>query len=163
VRFPTGFDFVKGGKLPGLYGGKVTSGRKIPNGSDGLSTRYMWRTKGAGEVYAYLPTSQDHGTSLGRGDWSWPTGRWACVEQEVRLNDPGSDDGVVTVWLDDHRVSTQTGLTFRDRTSLQIDGLFFSTFFGGGDASWATPLQQHADFADFRMSATHIGCSGGAS
>jgi len=27
VRFPPDFDFVKGGKLPGLYGGSVTGGR----------------------------------------------------------------------------------------------------------------------------------------
>ena len=159
VRFPKGFDFVKGGKLPGLFGGTVTSGRKIPDGANGLSTRYMWRTAGAGEVYAYLPTSKEHGTSLGRGDWHWPTNQWACIEQEVELNRPGQTNGSVNVWLNDHQVLAQRGLTFRTTDTLKITGLFFSTFFGGGDASWATPTEQHADFAAFDVSAHRVGCA----
>jgi hypothetical protein len=47
LRFPDGFDFVKGGKLPGLFGGTVTSGRHIPDGTNGFSTRYMWRPTGS--------------------------------------------------------------------------------------------------------------------
>jgi hypothetical protein len=149
LRFPAGFEFVKGGKLPGLYGGSVTSGRHIPDGSNGLSTRYMWRAKGAGEVYAYLPTSEHHGTSLGRGSWHWPSGRWCLVEQQVTLNDPGRANGTVAVSLDNQLVLLQSDLTFRTTDALQIEGLFFSTFFGGGDASWASPVAQHADFAGF--------------
>jgi hypothetical protein len=152
LRFPAGFDFVKGGKLPGLFGGSVTSGRHIPDGTNGFSTRFMWRAKGLGEVYAYLPTSKKHGTSLGRGTWCWPTGRWARVVQHVRLNDPQGSDGVIDVWLDGKKVYSATGLRFRSTEQLKIDGVFFSTFFGGGDRSWASPRDQYADFADVRMS-----------
>lgn len=156
VRFPRGFDFVKGGKLPGLYGGRMNNGRKIPDGTNGFSTRYMWRAGGAGEMYAYLPTSVAHGTSLGRGDWRWPTGAWTAVEQHVRLNTPGKSDGEVQVRLDGVPVLEQTGLTFRTTSSLRIEGLFFSTFFGGGDASWATPRDQYADFAGFELATSKI-------
>ncbi|MFC4507843.1 MULTISPECIES: polysaccharide lyase [Streptomyces] len=152
VRFPDDFDFVKGGKLPGLYGGTVTSGRHIPDGEDGLSTRYMWRAHGAAEVYAYLPTSVAHGTSLGRGSWDWPLGRWVCVEQAVRLNRPGRSDGNVTVHVDGRQVMNRGGLEFRTTDKLGIDGVLFSTFFGGSDPSWATPRSQYADFAAFAVS-----------
>jgi hypothetical protein len=147
VRFPTGFDFVKGGKLPGLFGGTVTSGRHIPDGSDGWSTRYMWRRGGAGEVYAYLPTSLAHGTSLGRGSWSITTGRWECVAQTVVLNTPGARDGSITVRVDGRQVFAAQGLLFRTTAALRVDGVFFSSFFGGGDPSWASPRDQYADFA----------------
>jgi hypothetical protein len=157
VRFPPGFDFVKGGKLPGLFGGSVTNDREIPDGTNGFSTRYMWRRAGAGEVYAYLPTSVEQGTSLGRGFWTWTPGRWICVEQRVRLNTPGRPDGTVTVWVDGERVYEATGLVFRTTADLKIDGLYFSTFFGGGDRSWATPRDQHADFAAFAVSGDYIG------
>ncbi|MFD7710714.1 polysaccharide lyase [Streptomyces sp. NPDC059785] len=157
VRFPEGFDFVKGGKLPGLYGGTNTSGGHVPDGSNGLSTRYMWRSGGRGEVYAYLPASVVHGTSLGRGSWSWPVGRWACVEQGVRLNRPGRADGSVTVYLDGRQVLRRDRLTFRTTRELRIEGVFFSTFFGGGDPSWATPRAQYADFAAFAVSDHAIG------
>jgi hypothetical protein len=163
VRFPEGFDFVKGGKLPGLYGGTANNGQRIPDGTNGFSTRYMWRRDGEAEVYAYLPTSEEHGTSLGRGSWKWTPGTWTCVEQEVRLNTPGRADGSVTVWLDGEEAERSTGLTFRTVSSLRIEGVFFSTFFGGGDASWASPKDQYADFAAFAVSGRRIGplgCAG---
>ena len=148
LRFPVGFDFVKGGKLPGLFGGTVTSGQHIPDGTDGWSTRYMWRRGGAGEVYAYLPTSVAHGTSLGRGAWSITPGRWQCLAQTVVLNTPGVANGSVTLRLDGRQVFAAKGLLFRTTSALRIDGVFFSTFFGGGDPSWASPRLQYADFAD---------------
>jgi hypothetical protein len=155
-EFPPGFDFVKGGKLPGLYGGTVTSGQRIPDGTDGFSTRYMWRRSGAGEVYAYLPTSTKHGTSLGRGSWTWPTGRWVQIVQHVRLNTPGQADGVLDVWFQGEQVLHRTDITYRTVRDLKIDGVFFSSFFGGGDRSWATPRDQYADFAAIHLSATAV-------
>jgi hypothetical protein len=151
VRFPVGFDFVKGGKLPGLFGGTVTSGQHIPDGTDGFSTRFMWRAGGVGEVYAYLPSSVVHGTSIGRGSWTFPTGRWTKVEQEVRLNDPAGSDGEIAVWIDGKMVLDVAGLRFRTVSGLALDGVFFSTFFGGDDPHWATPVDQYVDFGGFTV------------
>jgi hypothetical protein len=151
LRFPTGFDFVKGGKLPGLYGGTTTSGQHIPDGTNGFSTRYMWRADGNAEIYAYLPTSSDHGTSLGRGCWQFTPGAWTTLRQRVELNTPGHDNGRITVWQDDNLVLDHTGLRFRTTDQLRIEGLFFSTFFGGDDTTWATPTDQHTDFTDFTV------------
>lgn len=151
VRFPQEFDFVKGGKLPGLFGGRATAGGRTPDGTDGFSTRFMWRSGGDGEVYAYLPQSRDVGTSLGRGVWKWPTGRWLRVEQEVHLNAVGKEDGLIVVRIDGQEVYRAERVTFRDTGDVRIDGLFFSTFFGGGDPSWASPVDQSAEFADFSV------------
>ncbi|NEP19274.1 MAG: polysaccharide lyase [Leptolyngbya sp. SIO4C1] len=153
VRFSENFDFVKGGKLPGLFGGDGASGGNIPDGTDGFSTRLMWRRAGKGELYAYLPTSENYGTSIGRGAWQFQPGVWYLLEQVVRLNDPDRSNGQIQVWVDGDLVIDQGGLRFRQVESLQIDGLFFSTFFGGGDASWATPHDVYIDFADFSVSA----------
>ena len=52
VAFDAGFDWVKGGKLPGLRGGPDPdncSGGKQANGTNCFSSRVMWRTNGAGE------------------------------------------------------------------------------------------------------------------
>ena len=151
VRFSDNFNFVKGGKLPGLFGGTVTSGRTIPDGTNGFSTRYMWRRQGDAEVYAYLPTSHKHGTSMGRGNWQFQPGKWYQLEQEVILNQPGKSNGQIRVWLNEKKVLDQGGLTIRTTNSLKIEGIFFSTFFGGGDASWATPQDVYVDFAEFSV------------
>jgi len=157
VRFADGFNFVKGGKLPGLFGGTVMNGRHIPDGENGLSTRYMWRENGKGEVYAYMPTSIEHGTSLGRGRWWFRPGRWYCLEQQVDLNTPGRADGRIQVWVDGKPVLDARKLIFRTVEDLKIEGIFFSTFFGGGDSSWATPRTTYADFARFAVSDQYIG------
>ncbi|MDX2215984.1 MAG: hypothetical protein SFY66_22150 [Oculatellaceae cyanobacterium bins.114] len=156
IRFSDHFDFVKGGKLPGLFGGDGASGRVIPTGTDGFSTRYMWRQRGDGEVYAYLPASTEHGTSLGRGEWRFRSGVWHRIEQEVVLNHVNQTDGQIRVWFDGDQVLDEDGLTFRSVDTLQINGIFFSTFFGGGDPSWATPADVYTDFADFVIYAVDV-------
>jgi hypothetical protein len=158
VRFAPGFDFVKGGKLPGLYGGTEVSGGRIPDGTNGFSTRFMWRTGGQGEVYAYLPSSTEFGTSLGRGSFSFTPGKWHCLEQQVVLNDPGVANGIVRAWLDGALVYENRALVYRTARSLQIEGVFFSTFFGGGDASWAPNRDWTADFAHFATGPSRLGC-----
>jgi hypothetical protein len=157
VRFPDGFDFVRGGKLPGLFGGTAVHGRHIPDGEDGLSTRYMWRKEGTGEIYAYLPTSIEHGTSPGRGTFRLRPGRWYSLERRVELNVPGKDDGRIRVWVDGKLMLDVGGLVIRHDEALKIEGIFFSTFFGGGDPTWATPKATHADFARFAVSERYIG------
>jgi hypothetical protein len=149
LRFAPGFDFVRGGKLPGLLGGNGPSGGRMPNGQDGFSLRLMWRERGQGEVYAYLPTSQRHGTSLLRGRWQFEPGRWHEVVQAVALNTPGRDDGRVQMWLDGRLAGQADGLRLRDVAILRLDGVFFDVFFGGNDDSWAARADTHVDFADF--------------
>lgn len=152
VKFADNFDFVKGGKLPGLYGGAGNTGGKVPNGEDGFSTRYMWLGGGRGEVYAYLPTSKIWGTPLLKGDWGFRPGRWYCLEQYLQLNTPGKNDGVVSVWLDNRLLGVENGLLFRTNQQLKIDGLLFSTFFGGAEPDWATPVDTYIEFAEFQIS-----------
>jgi len=50
VFFPLGFDFVLGGKMPGLYGGHTGCSGGDP-AVDCFSTRLMWREGGIGELY----------------------------------------------------------------------------------------------------------------
>jgi len=152
LRFSENFDFVKGGKLPGLFGGDEISGGEIPDGTNGFSTRLMWRRDGDGEVYAYLPTSDEYGTSIGRGAWRFAPGRWYHIEQEVVLNEPGQENGRIRLWVDGAQVINRDDVMFRTTDELKIEGIFFSTFFGGGDLSWATPEDVYVDFAEFSVS-----------
>src|SRR5262249_41351972 len=75
------------------------------------------------------------------------------------LNTPGKLDGVVRVWLDGEPVYANDRLLIRTVPSLQIEGIFFSTFFGGGDASWAPDADTYADFAAFATGPKRIGCA----
>jgi hypothetical protein len=131
VLFSNGFDFVKGGKMPGLYGGpRGCSGGKDAGASACFSTRLMWRPRGEGELYLYAPRdkqakgvckthpksvcSDDYGMSIGRGSFRWATGRWTEVRQTVRLNTPGKADGRFGLELDGMKVLDVDGVFFRD-------------------------------------------------
>jgi hypothetical protein len=152
VRFSPGFDFVRGGKLPGLYGGRGHSGGVQPTGEDGFSMRLMWRESGQGEVYAYLPGSgARHGVSLLRGRWHFVPGRWHQVTQQILLNTPGQADGLLRMWLDGVAVGEASGLRFRDHPAVRIDGVFVDLFFGGNDDSWAARADTHVDLAEFTV------------
>ena len=153
VAFVEGFDFAKGGKLPGLYGGNAPSGGA--DTSMGFSTRYMWRTGGAGEVYAYVPDkSGAYGESIGRGDWTFVPGQWQQLEQEVIVNHLGQKDGVLRVWVGGRLLIKRTDMLYRVNDNVLVNGLMFSTFFGGHDPSWASPKTQMAFFRNFQFFAS---------
>lgn len=157
ARFADNFLFVKGGKLPGLFGGKFVSGGKIPDGTNGFSTRLMWGHGGLGSIYAYLPTSVDFGTEIGYDNWKFKRGQWYSIEQKIKLNTPGKQNGVIQVWIDEELVVDEEHIVFRTVEDLKIEGIFFSTFFGGGDLSSSTPRDTYIDFANFAVSEDYIG------
>ncbi|GAA5869478.1 hypothetical protein JCM16303_000484 [Sporobolomyces ruberrimus] len=151
VAFDTGFDFVKGGKLPGLYGsekgaeGVCSGGNRQPSC---FSARLMWRQKGAGEVYAYIPTypgfcrqsdvdcNDVYGISLSRGSFDFAAGGWTTITQLISLNTPGYANGLLYLWANKTLALAQTGLVWRTQESVTISKIMFSTFFGGSDDSW---------------------------
>jgi hypothetical protein len=151
VRPQPGFQSVRGGELPGLYGGDtaVASGGHDPDGTNGWSGRLMWRTGNNGELYAYLDGTQGYGQQLGCGNWTWQPGKWTKVQETVSLNTPGEANGYIIVRINGAPALDATGLTFRSVSSLQINGLYLSTFFGGSDKTWAAPQTQYMDFAGF--------------
>ncbi|GBE88921.1 polysaccharide lyase family 14 protein [Sparassis crispa] len=173
VAFDSGFTWVKGGKLPGLRGGTDTadcSGGHIANGSNCFSSRLMWRTNGAGEVYAYflLPeglcndpdficNADNYGTSIDRGSFSWNSGEWSKVTLLVRLNNPVDNaNGQVTLYHDDVEALHESNLQYRNSSVVDIGGLFFSTFFGRSTSDWAPPSDMHAYFRNFEMWAASV-------
>lgn len=154
IRFPKDFDWVKGGKLPGLYGGTGNTGSNTPTGSDGFSTRQMWRENGRGIGYPFLPDSPGKGTTIQcqPNPLFQADGQWHRVRQEVVLNTVGKSDGSITLYYDDRLAASAPGLRFRSTPRLGIDGVLFQSFFGGASIEWATPVETHVDFADFEMS-----------
>lgn len=170
VKFGANIDFIKGGKLPGLIGGDANTGGRKPTGFDGFSARIMWRADGRIIQYVYHPDQPGkYGDSLQWDEGGEPRfftpGRWHCVETYLQMNTvvdgKGEFNGVVRSWLDGELALNRTDIRFRYTDELQIDGLYFSTFFGGGDASWAPVKDETAMFDDFVINDQRIGCGGG--
>ncbi|KAJ8331052.1 hypothetical protein O5D80_001061 [Batrachochytrium dendrobatidis] len=167
VLFPVGFDFVKGGKLPGLFGGhpECSGGAKA---LDCFSTRLMFRAYGDGELYLYSDkNAQDprlcinqtiplvpgtvcddkYGTSIGRGAWRFPLGEWTSVQQTITLNTIDSHtllpnrNGLAVIRVNGDTV-IDTGNIVYQTSNIGFAGIDFETFFGGSTNDWATPRDQ---------------------
>ncbi|KAJ6525685.1 hypothetical protein B0H19DRAFT_1084791 [Mycena capillaripes] len=176
VFFEEGFEFNKGGKLPGLYGGNdpdvaigCSGGRRS---TECYSVRLMWRTNGMGELYSYLPDYEvdgfaankrvcdvapfsecnpEYGASVGRGAFTFPTGQWTTVSQRVKLNDPGQANGEMQLWVNGKSVIDVSGIILRDSAAGRHRGIQMQTFFGGSESTWASPKTQNSYFSDFSV------------
>ncbi|KAM0745790.1 hypothetical protein T439DRAFT_360940 [Meredithblackwellia eburnea MCA 4105] len=141
VAFSSGFDWVHGGKMPGLYGGDPEGGCAGGKHSDVcFSLRLMWRDGGEGEVYAYVPIydgfcdksagyNDAWGNSIERGSWSFAAGSWITITEIAILNsgpDPngGPANGYLSVWVGDKMAFEKTNMVFR--TSADV---VFTSFF----------------------------------
>ena len=152
VWLPANFAFNRGGKLPGLFGGDGPSGGRKADGRNGFSTRLMWRKKGDGEVYAYVPGAPEgRGQSISRGAFRLPRGRWVQVDQEVRLNTPGSKDGGLRVWIDGGLEITRDDMVYRTSPQLHVAGVMADVFYGGKTEEWAAPKDTRVRLSPFQI------------
>lgn len=158
VRFSPGFDWVKGGKLPGLCGGPDNvSGGRPADGSNGFSARLMWRADGRGEAYLYHKNQPDrYGDRVAFPDgFRFPTDAPVHVRMRVTMNDPGRKNGEIQVWIrigdedsdPEHEVAHRTDLEWRTAGGFGIDSLYFESFYGGSDRSWAPGKPSWAEFS----------------
>ncbi len=165
VKFESGFDFARGGKLPGLMSGDDAwsrSGGNQPNGTNGWTMRFMWRSGGAAVVYAYLPPGKYFGDGWGYDmalNRNFQTGKWHCIEQFVKINTIGQQNGKCTVWLDDEKVLDLSDIEYRtvDNTAGKVGGIYISTFHGGNDASWAPSVTSYTQFDAFALATKRVG------
>jgi hypothetical protein len=163
VFVPRSFNFVKGGKLPGAFGGQSLSGGvHTGEGVSGMSLRLHWRANGMVHPYGYIPTTPGlcgrgdvtcnpvYGISLLEGYLFLKRGQWNKLSLTATMNDIGRANGSVVLEVNGARRSAP-GLILRTSKSLGFDGIYFSSFFGGSDRSWATPSNQQLGFKDFTV------------
>ncbi|KAJ1030920.1 hypothetical protein NDA18_002149 [Ustilago nuda] len=169
VFFPLYYDFVLGGKLPGLYGGTEGCGGGN-NAEHCWSSRMAWRSGGLGELYAYLPQHKQntsamldvkpysyvnpvYGISLGRGSFNLTKGAWTNISQTITLqNNETHPNGVFHVSVNGESVIHYDQVFF----PTWLKGILFSTFFGGSTREWATPVDQFSYFAGFSVSINSV-------
>jgi len=116
------------------------------------------RTGGAAVQYMYFPEKQnacgdDYPYDSGNGPIAFQPGTWHTVEHRIVMNTPGAHDGIIEAWFDGKQaLSNKTFLYRLAGATFGIDTLYFSTFFGGSDSTWAPSAPQIADFDDFIVS-----------
>lgn len=101
---------------------------------------------------SYIICNSDFGTSIERSSFGFQSGKWQTIWLYVALNEVGIANGEVSIWYNGVNAFSLTNLELRASGSIEsIGGLYFSTFFGGYDSSWASPSSQNSYFRNIRM------------
>lgn len=169
VFVPSDFPFVKGGKMPGLAGGR-SNGRGCGGGNDPtdcFSVRIMWRRDGNGEVYIYAPEGKQgrdfcskyktcngkdfpctvcnykKGVSFGRGTFKFKRGQWQRLTLSLVLNDVGKANGFLELQVNGKTAISYNKMRWRLSDKVKVEAIDFASWFGGSDASWSPPEDTH--------------------
>jgi hypothetical protein len=129
-------------------------------GSDYLSIDPVRGTDEAGNLRTTGYNDFDNFSWLGSDRSSTPVfgsphvGQWHCYEAQVRLNDPGSSNGLFRLWIDGELEAERTGLNFLGSyNAYGINGLFLENYWNGG-----SPVDQERYFDNLVVSTEPIGC-----
>jgi hypothetical protein len=161
---------VQGGKMPGIsgtYGAAGWGGRKV-NGKNGWSARGSFGLSipqgnplaGLHPIGTYCYHADMQGFY---GDvWGWHNdyrgflekNRWYSIEQFLRLNTPGKNDGVLRAWVDGRLAFEKTDIRFRDTDKLKIEQIWMNVYHGGTVPS---PYDQHLFIDNVVIANQYIG------
>ena len=155
LKFEDGFDFVKGGKLPGLCGNQCITGGNDANGYNGWSARIMWRGEGVATQYMYYVTNEGYGEDILFNkvppQKRFIPGKWHRVNTQIIMNTPGIADGIIRTWFDGELSMERDNILIRHIDTLKITEFYISTFFGGSDATWAPSDDMYITYDDFAV------------
>ncbi|GAA5965766.1 hypothetical protein JCM3765_007336 [Sporobolomyces pararoseus] len=173
VGFESNFDFVKGGKLPGLFGGDPSGKCGGGKGSEScFSARFMWREEGEGEVYTYVPLYDglcdankanessvachgDFGQSFNRGSFKFTAGQYTTLTEVAILNSNPSKDteanGYLAVYNGETLAFERSDIVYRTNQSVFFSSIMFQTFFGGSTPDYASSVLTHTYYKNWRF------------
>ena len=142
VLFENGFEWSKGGKLPGLRGGNKiisTTGCVRPQPINAWSFRLMWGPMGTITMYTYDQKRNEQNIPCGISNYSkvpvLSIGKWINIKIYMKVNNQ-QNKGVAKLVINNKLISYRSNITWCPLNTT-IDHIYFSTFYGGDDISWA--------------------------
>ncbi len=162
---------LDGGKLHGIAGtyDRAGWGGRRSDGRNGWSARRSF-----GRIIED-PDNPFHGnTSIGTyayyanmpgkygNHWWWSRdalgvlekNRWYSIEQYVKLNTPGQDDGAMRVWIDGLQAMERINIRHREIDTLKIDRIWMNVYHGGTSVS---PHLQHLFIDNVVVARRYVG------
>jgi len=138
IFFEDGFDWGLGGKLPGLASIPEPHGLDGPTEDEGAIGIMMWQPNGKLKFYCYF--HEDFTYQYGRGPvipTSLETGKWYNITVRLVNSSPWAKDGLMEIFIDGVLDMTWNNIQTREKSEMMLQTIFFNTFQGGGDDSYA--------------------------
>lgn len=155
MKLEKGFDFAKGGKLPGLAsgGGRFTGG-VMPGAGEGWSARMVWGGDHSISLYLYYIDQRNprDGETLHFKNGYLTPGDWQTIIQRVKVNNSERPDAVIQVWVNGELKFSKEGFRLRNAPLGLVDSFLFSTFHGGSRPDFAPKTDSYIRFDRFQVS-----------
>lgn len=165
LRFDSDFSWggtKQGGKVGfGLVGGAGCSGGQTCTGTNGFSSRVIWRSGGGAALYLYhmdkpdtygqeLPLKTPSGANI-----VFPKGEWfnliIRVTTNTVTNGVANADGETQVWYNGQSALYRSGLRFVTNAD-QVDTAVLSTFPGGAEPAYGPLHDSYLWIDDVKVS-----------
>jgi hypothetical protein len=147
LRFGDDWNTLDDGKMPGFGGtyGRAGSGGRPSDGTNGWSARGSYSevlppgnplggTIPMGHYVYHVDMEGDYGdVDLWQRDYRgyFEKNRWYCIEQYIKLNTLGQNDGILRSWVDGRLAYERTNWRWRDVDSLKIERIWMIVYHGG--------------------------------
>ena len=162
TKFEKDYDFGLGVKGPGIGArvkGKTPGGGAgiKPKGNDKYGGRICFNKNGEPYVYYYHMNMGRWGSNAKQniGDpVSIKQGQLHCLEMMIKANDEKKKDGEIKMWVDGVLKVHTKDIQFRTTTSLKINWINHSAYFGG---NWTSPKNQYRYEDNMAAATTYIG------
>lgn len=161
LTIPDGFEWVHGGKLPGL-GGNVDPefpGHSPTYPAQGLNwtLRPMWAEGGRLRLYSWdmgVPAGNYPQEFVSKHPMLSP-GNTYHIEVKVRMNTVGKRNGYAAIYVNGKLAISKRWAQFRAVPELGIDSVLMSVFYGGSGPEYAPKHDQNLAIANLQVNMIH--------
>lgn len=112
-------------------------------------------TQGGGAIQLFGNSAASNGANHFSHVYMMPRGEWHMFELELKLGQPGGNDGETRLWIDDSLVVDGVGIQFRPTTQAQIEHIWIGGWYSGGADPQPSPAVRYVD--DVAVSSCKIG------
>jgi hypothetical protein len=145
MMLPSDFDFNLGGALPGLIG-------QADQSTDRFLVRLAWHQGGTISVTNFTTLDGKKFKQVADGEgYTLPRGRWFQVDQEVVLNAPEQENGILRLWIDGALAIDKADFAYRVKPDLGVSGVAADVFYSGDDVSARAPADARVMLTPFEI------------
>ena len=145
ILLPAAFDFGFGGALPGLIG-------QADQSTDRFLVRLAWHQGGTISVTNFTTLDDKKSRQeFNGGGYTIPRGRWVQLDQEVVLNAPEQENGILRLWIDGSLAIDKPDFAYRVKPDLGVSGVAADVFYSGDDISARAPADARVMLTPFEI------------
>jgi Polysaccharide lyase 14 len=145
VLLPSDFDFNLGGSLPGLVG-------ETDQSTDRFLVRPSWHQGGTVSVTnsvildgkKFKQVADAEGVTL-------PRGKWVQIDQEVVLNAPEQENGILRLWIDGALAIDKADIAYRVKPDIAVSGVAADFFYNAEDVAGRAPTDAKVMLTPFEV------------